>query len=281
VNLDNTTDKVAVIAVADLHINSTVALCPPIVNLDDGGTYHASRTQRWLHNCWLDFCAEAKVLTEGYRRVVIFDGDLTELDTLKRSIQLTSLNKSTILNMVIDVIAPLVDFADAVYFMRGTAAHTGKSAWSEEAIARDTDGVVPSGNGIYSWWQYRGIAAQVKFDIAHHASMGKKPWTRKNAANNLAAEIMYLYQVDREIKAPDLVLRSHNHTCASSGDNFKTCVNFLPAWTTMTEYGYRVGYENVISDIGGMVYLCENGHFTRNKILFHPKESGRIWKLEM
>ena len=30
----------------DTHIGSTVALCKPTVDLDDGGTYHASRAQR-------------------------------------------------------------------------------------------------------------------------------------------------------------------------------------------------------------------------------------------
>jgi hypothetical protein len=43
----------------DLHVNSTVALCPPTVELDDGGTYHHSRTQAWIWNRWIDFWALA------------------------------------------------------------------------------------------------------------------------------------------------------------------------------------------------------------------------------
>ena len=81
----------------------------------------------------------------GYKRIVVFDGDLTELDTQKRSIQLTSMNKNTILSMVMETILPLISIADAVYIMRGTAAHTGKSAWSEEAIAKDIDNAVSLG----------------------------------------------------------------------------------------------------------------------------------------
>jgi len=41
-------DTVIVAVVADTHPNSTVGLCPPEVELDDGGTYHASKAQRWL-----------------------------------------------------------------------------------------------------------------------------------------------------------------------------------------------------------------------------------------
>ena len=40
---------------SDLHAGSTVALCPPKVQLDDGGKYEASKAQLWLWECWLDF----------------------------------------------------------------------------------------------------------------------------------------------------------------------------------------------------------------------------------
>jgi hypothetical protein len=293
----NQPNKTALICVADLHINSTLAVCPPVVSLDDGGTYHASRTQRWLYECFLDFTDQAKALTEGYRNIVVFNGDLSELDTAKRSVQLISLNKATILSLVQETIAPLVDVTNECIFIRGTAAHTGKSSWSEEDTGRDTIGTIPSGtfkrkykvkgktmekiDKIYSWWHHRSVVSGVQVDIAHHANMGKKPWTRRNAANNLAAEIMYLYQVDMGVRAPDLALRSHNHTYATSGDNYKCQVDYLPSWTTLTEYGYRIGYENVVSDIGGMVYLFENGTIDRHKIMYPPKDAKRIWKLKI
>jgi len=122
------TNRVALIVTSDHHINSTVALCTPVINLDDGGTYHASRTQRELYNCWLDFWQQAKELTTGYKRVGVFNGDLGELDTKKRSIQLVTLNKATIQRMVIDTIEPALAILDSVFVMRGTAAHTGKSS---------------------------------------------------------------------------------------------------------------------------------------------------------
>ena len=40
---------------SDLHAGSTVAICPPRVQLDDGGEYHASKAQRWLWERWKDF----------------------------------------------------------------------------------------------------------------------------------------------------------------------------------------------------------------------------------
>jgi hypothetical protein len=287
-------NRIALITVADPHINSTVALCPKVVNKDDGGTYHASRTQRWLLECFLDYIEQAKILTEGYKRVGVFMGDLSELERKDRSNQIISPNKNTILNTIIETIAPLTTITDENIFIRGTAAHTGKSSWSEEHIASDIDNTIPSlkipsefingkeiKKGIFSWWHYRGTAGGVKLDLAHHTSMGKKPWTRRNAANAAAAEIMWYYQVDRFVRAPDLALRAHVHTYATSADNFPCQVDCLPAWTTKTEYAYRIGYENAISDIGGIVYLCENGTFIRKKITYEPREEKRVWKLSM
>jgi hypothetical protein len=274
-------DRTAIIAVADPHINSTVSLCPPVINLDDGGTYHSSRTQRWLWECWLDFCVQALNLTDGYKRVAIFGGDLSELDRKNRTNQIITPNKATILDMIREVITSLVSFTDANYFIRGTEAHTGKSSWAEEDIAKDTDNTVPMTQSIHTWWHYRGVASGVRLDVAHHTSMGRKPWLKRNAANAAAAEIMWKYQVDRFVKAPDLALRSHVHTYATSGDNFKCQVDCLPSWSIKTEYAYRMGMENDISDIGGIVYLCENGKFQRHKVMYEPREDRRIWVLTM
>lgn len=41
--------------VSDLHVNSTVGLCPASgVRLDDGGTYMPSNSQVWLWERWLE-----------------------------------------------------------------------------------------------------------------------------------------------------------------------------------------------------------------------------------
>lgn len=63
--------------VSDTHINSTVAICPSEVELDDGGSYRPSRGQRWL---W----AGGKKLTEhmqqykGYTLIVNGDAVMVE-----------------------------------------------------------------------------------------------------------------------------------------------------------------------------------------------------------
>ncbi|MBU2177537.1 MAG: hypothetical protein KJ556_20795, partial [Gammaproteobacteria bacterium] len=73
--LRKTEKPVLTVHFGDTHIGSTTALCPPIVRLDDGGEYRASREQRWFWDCWLRFWDDVSVLKRKYRaRVVAIDG---------------------------------------------------------------------------------------------------------------------------------------------------------------------------------------------------------------
>ena len=268
-----------VVVIADLHINSTVALCKPVINLDDGGTYHASKSQRWLWKCWLDLWTEKIKKTSG-DKILVINGDLGELDTMRRSTQIISANKATIQLLVLDTIEPALAWADRVYIIRGTAAHTGKSSWLEEAIAADLDHAVPSPNSA-SWWHLRTVCEGVRFDIAHHASMGKLPQSEKNAANKLAFLAQYRYAVDMKQQPPDVVIRSHNHRYADSGNNFGTYALCTAAWTIATEYVYRIGQENTLADIGAHVFKCEDGKFTPEYISYDYPEVKKIWSMKM
>ena len=270
--------KTAIIVVSDLHVNSTVAICTPTIHKDDGQTEHASRTQLWLWRSWNDFIQQVNKEYSEYRRILVVNGDLGELDTAKRSIQLHSLNKATIQRMATDVLEPMLDIVSGVVVMRGTAAHTGKSAWLEEAIAHDLDGVVSYDDTIASHWHMRRVIEGVKCDICHHGSRSASPFTVGYGAIRAAAKMQMYYQRMRA-PSPDIAIRSHNHQYETSGDNYETEVIFTPAWTTLTEYGYRVGYENSLSDIGGVVVTCEDGKKVSKKYLFEPKEARRVWSM--
>ena len=48
--------RVLLAAVSDLHIGSTVALCPPEgIPLEDGGRYQPNPAQVWIWDQWLKF----------------------------------------------------------------------------------------------------------------------------------------------------------------------------------------------------------------------------------
>lgn len=282
----------AVIVVSDLHVNSTTAVCQRRFNLDDGGSYYASPLQRALLNSYRQFIRDACKITEGYRRIVIFNGDVGELDTKKRSIQLITFNKANILRMVFDIAEPFVDIADAIVVIRGTPAHTGKSSWLEEELARDLDSdlVIPSSNEIYSHYHFVRRIGNVGFDVAHHSRMSQMRHTQKAYAQRLALDTMDKYK-DRGQKPPDVVIRSHNHRRADSGHNWPTFAMYTPSWQLPNQYVFRIGAENDAADIGGDIFLCTNEvpnnggskgiiypNFIWYPLNYIPQKSQTYWK---
>lgn len=269
-----------IIAVSDTHINSTVGLCPGKVNLDDGGTYHPSRSQRWLWECWMDLCNFVNKL-EG-RKILLHCGDLVELDTKRRSNQIITPNKSTIMNITLDALEPMISQVQACLFIRGTVAHAGKSQWAEEAIARQYDHAIHNKKqDTASWYHFQGKIDWLRMDIAHHANMGGLPWNAPNAANRLATRILWYYQIRIRQIPPHLALRAHNHRWADSGENFEVRVVFLPAFQIITEFGYRIGSELELPDIGAVIITIRDDHYSLQKKFYEPKENKQIWAIHI
>lgn len=274
-------ENILLVVVSDTHINSTVSLCPLVVNLDDGGTYHASRTQHWLWDCWLHFWRYAKEKANGRRVIGIINGDLGELDTKRRSNQLISVNKATILSMATETLMPTMDIVDSWVFIRGTPAHEGKGAWLEEDIAKDTSSATRYSESIASWWHLVGKVSGIRVDIAHHASLGGRPYTKPTGAIRLASDTMWHYNVEKKQPVPNIVIRSHNHAFAESGTNFETRAFFTPCWSMMTEFVYRMGHENDRPSIGGLLFECSGEKYDWEYQSYSPREEKRVWKLSL
>ena len=269
----------SLIFIGDTHINSTVALCPSGVALDDGGTYRPSNAQRWLWRNWVDFWSKAG--EQPGRKIVVFNGDMAELDTKRRSVQLITANKATIIKMVLLAIEPALAIAESVLVIRGTPAHTGKGAWIEEAIAADLDHAIPNEVSA-SHYHARLTIDGVRLDIAHHAPMSGVPWSKNTGANTLAMRLLWYYRVSMHKAPPHLAIRAHNHRAAvgfasEGGDNIE--VRYLPAWSLATEYTYRAGYENALADIGGLFVRINDGRYEVEPVIYPYRISeGELWQ---
>lgn len=244
-----------------MHVNSTVALCPPSINLDDGGTYHASPMQRWIWDNWLEFCEASK---SKQNPLAILNGDLVEGDRRNRTYQIISRNANDLIGMFADVIKPLGDVP--LKITKGTEAHVGKSGVLEELIARDLESEIA--------WEYYINVDNVLIEIAHHATMGGLPWSKPGSVARYAARTMFAYW-DRAQKAPDLVIRGHCHQWGDSYDAHHTRAIMAPAWTAASAYVHRIA-PGAMADIGGFWVYCDGGKYEVEKFKVIPRK--RIWQ---
>jgi hypothetical protein len=274
---------------ADTHINSTVSLGPLSVEIDDGGTYFANQSQKFLMRSWnnaWEGVAKLKEEEKVSETILVMNGDAVELDTKRRSNQIITPNKATVLKMVNDVYkAPIDMMVNKLYVVRGTQAHTGKSSWSEEAIAQDYEGLTvrPGKTGPYSWWHIRATIEKMRIDISHHASMSTIPWNSQNAAALLSKKIQWWYQIEMGVKPPDIVIRSHNHKFVKETPHKAPHVYFTPCWSMITEYGYRAGLENSTPHIGLLAFVVKGDTYYCKEFLYdHPAlEGAKIWQHKM
>lgn len=270
--------KEAVVFLADLHANSTLALCKPGIYRDDGEVYSLNLIQQWLWRTWGRCLDDIDSLTTGYYRTLILAGDLVDLDTKHRSWQTISRNPATAIDISISILEPVASKYNDVFVVRGTEAHTGKSAWAEEQIAVMLGATPSPTTSTRSWWHLRARFSGVYFDIAHHASMGGLAWTYANAANKLAMVTM-IDHMNWEEKPPDVVVRAHNHQFADSGRTFRTRAVFLPAWQFHTAYLHRIGKANARPHIGACVFLCEDGEYKLHDLRYRPPRN-EPWQRE-
>jgi hypothetical protein len=107
--------------------------------------------------------------------------------------------------------------------------------------------------------------------------MGEKP---ANAASKLAERAeLYYYRLGKPL--PHVVIRSHNHKKADSGDNYSLKAFFTPSWTLKTEFAYRQGHELELADIGGLIFTIEGDKVSHEWVLYPPKENRRVWALKI
>jgi hypothetical protein len=245
-----------------------VALCKPSIILDDGQEVKISKAQHWFWDNYLDLLERVDRIKPD---ILLINGDALEGDAKDRSYQIITRNPASIVRIGAETLEPLVQKVPAVYFVRGTGAHGGKSGFLEEDLAHDL-GAVKIGNN-QSHWSLNIIVDGVRISSSHHTNMGGLPWTKPNAGNQLAAKIQFQYSQDGE-KVPDLAIRGHVHRWADSYDNYRTRALVLPCWTLATEHTHKIA-PDTLPECGAAFILCDRGKFEIDKVDYKPK--GRVW----
>ena len=275
-------DRPMVIAcVSDLHAGSTTALCPPVVHLDDGGEYRASKPQQWLWERWGAFWGQVEQARRKRDAILVqvYNGDLTEGDHHKTT-QILSGNptaQATVVNQVLTV--PLGLKPDHIIGLRGTEAHVGPSAAYEERVFTGLrkDGwpvVRDEVTGNSSHWHHVIEHQGVLVDLAHHGKFGSRPSTKMNTVIALAFDIFTRAAI-AGVPHPHLAIRSHLHQFGDTFTAYPTRLIQMPAWQLATAFIHRIN-PGAISDIGGIIITIADGKYEVEPVIYHP-EANPTW----
>lgn len=275
-------ETVVIAVTSDHHCGSTLGVCPPLIRLDEGGEYHHNEMQAWLWECWNTYWARVAEVRAAEHAALyqIFNGDLVD-GQVKGSLQILSGNpnaQAAVWNACVAV--PLSLQPDKLFFVRGTGAHTGLSASSEERIA---DGLRRDKRPVQSdprtktasWWHLRMEVGGVYLDVAHHGRTGLREHTRGSAAVLHVHDIILSYAKRRK-RVPDLCIRAHHHKFNDSGAAGKVSrVITSGAWQLATEYVHKVATDS-FADVGGFIIVIKNGEYRIETVDFPPLDDP-VW----
>ena len=239
-----------VVWAGDIHCNSTVAVAPPESEVNDEVTVTQSKAQKALWDAWKD--AWAQIKSKKRNVVLVLGGEICDIDAKKRSDQMITQNPDKAQGNAMTLLGPALEVATRIIILRGTEAHSGKSAWTDEGIAKaihkECNNVYRNGKQ-FSWWECEVYIGGRFFNLAHHTVMGRVPRSERDAANHLSADLMMSYGRSKR-KLPDYAMRGHVHRVSESGMNFPVRSIVCPCWQLQTTHIHRLGEGSKDPEIG-------------------------------
>lgn len=266
----------AVVAVvSDLHCGSSVGLCPSDgITLDDGQVILPSKAQRWLWKQWQAFWAEVFERAGKRQVIAILNGDSVE-GLHHHTTQLMASRVDVHERIAVECAREFAGRVASIYVTRGTPAHVGTGAQSEERIAREI-GAVPESKERHSHYHLRLKVEGVRLDVAHHRGGSRRYWTKITPIRVSVLQSLMAYAEAGAI-APHVVIRSHSHLFEDTGETYSVRGIGIGAWQLATEFVHRIAPEQLLADIGGLILECEDGKYTAHIKKYTPR--GRAtWK---
>ncbi len=265
-----------IIVVSDTHFGCQLGLCPPNVQLDNGGIYQQSALQVKTWGMWEEFWGRwVPEVTKGEPFIVVHNGDALDGVHHNAITQITHNIKDQIIigEKILQDIINLTK-CKGYFHIRGTEAHVGVSGQWEELLARNL-GAVPDENGNHARWELWLEINKALVHFTHHIG------GTSSAAYESTAVYKELVEAFNEAgrwqdRPPDVIVRSHRHrqmeiripTNKGYGISLVT-----PGWQLKTPFTYRVGLGRSTSpQIGG--YLIRSGNTD------HIYTRFKIWKIE-
>lgn len=249
-----------VVVISDTHFGCQLALCPPEVTFDNGGTYKASRLQRKLWDMWTEFWEDfVPKATRGENYVIVHNGDVVDGVHHNSTTQISH-NLEDQRRIAIETLLPRVSHKNCkgYFHIRGTEAHVGKSAQEEESIAKALGAVKDEiGNGS-RWELLLSIGAKKSLiHFTHHVGTTSSAAYESTGAYKEMIE-GYTEAGRYKLTPPDVWVRSHRHRNIQieipASDRGNAIVVVTPGWQLKTPFAYRISLgRSARPQVGGIV----------------------------
>lgn len=263
------------VVVSDLHAGCKLAICPEVVQLDDAGTYHASKAQLRILEAWREFWGEwVPTATHGEPFAVAINGDCID-GNHHGSVTQISHNMVDQRRISATLLSPIRDACDGrIYLVRGTEAHVGQSGQDEEELGQ-TIGAVPDAEGRFARYELRMRIGTGLVQILHHIGT-----TGSMAYETTALMKEYSESVSEAgrwgIEPPQVVVRSHRHRHAEvrvpMSRGYGVCFT-TACWQLKTPFVWKIPGGRITSpQIGGsLIRQGDSDLFTRHKVWDVPR----------
>lgn len=257
----DSTRKVFVAVVSDLHIGSTVALCPPEgIELEDGGRYHPSPVQKWVWDKWLQYWSDVKSRAGMSPLIVVVNGEFCDGNHHMTS-QIATPSESQMIDAAIGVMSKPAQMAKELYVTIGTRVHSGAGGGFDHLIAKELGARVDPETGRSAFYRLPLQVKNTLFDFAHHISGSTR---ETGAGTNIRSECIDVRLETHGRRCPDVVVRSHVHRMVDTGVNVPGMYGIVtPAWQLMSEHTHRIK-RKIQREVGGLLF-----EVTANKWQMH------------
>lgn len=218
----------------------------------------------WLE-FWEDFVPTA---TKGEDFSVVINGDA--IDGVHHGSK-TQISQNFVdqLNICEKALDGYLDKAKALYWIRGTEAHVGKSAEMEEILAKRLE-AVPNEEGQHARYDLWINVGGKLVHILHHIGGTSSQGYESTAVHKELAE-SYIEAARWGHRPPDVIVRSHRHrhfeTKISTANGHAIAV-VTPGWQGKTPFAWRLaGARLSTPQFGGIVIRVAHGElFVREKV---------------
>lgn len=252
--------------VSDHQCGSLFGTLPPGFITAEGVEKILNPGQKYLWECWIDFCERTK---EFKPDAIFYNGDA--IDGRQRKQEGTELSLNLVSDQVRAAVQTLKVLKKAApnakwYFTRGTAYHVGNAGQDEEEVALQLGAErYPSvGTGVYVrevlWLNIEGVIVEA----AHHIGVSQGFYRLTQFDKEMQWSAMAAKDDTKGIPKADLLIRSHVHNFQHAEHASKQGL-VTPCWQLQTPFMRKNSTYRMLPDIGGVFIEVDGSAKKRGK----------------